>query len=102
MQLISATRARRVTRALERNTEADGVLRAELLRYVQRKLFAEDAGSQAAGVCCAVGWLPCSVSPQSRCRCGRSRRRRAPVAQSYTPAGAGALLWRAPLASSVP
>jgi len=36
-------------------TEADGVLRAELLRYVQRKLFAEDAGSQAAGTftrCC--------------------------------------------------
>lgn len=29
--------------------EADGALRAELLRYVQRKLFAEDARSQAAG-----------------------------------------------------
>ena len=30
--------------------EADGALRAELLRFVQRKLFAEDAGSQAAGL----------------------------------------------------
>ena len=29
--------------------EADGGLRAELLRFVQRKLFAEDACSQAAG-----------------------------------------------------
>ena len=34
------------------STEADGGLRAELLRYVQRKLFAEDACSQAAGELC--------------------------------------------------
>ena len=56
------------------STETDGGLRAELLRYVQRKLFAEDACSQAAGESRMSLMFP-RVSPRCSCRCNRCRGR---------------------------
>ena len=72
------------------STEADGGLRAELLRYVQRKLFAEDACSQAAGELC-MSLISSRASARCFCRCNRCRGRRAAAAQPYAAAGTGAL-----------